>query len=147
MNLAALKKEIIDDEGVVYEIYLDKFGFPTFGVGHLIRESDLEHGLAVGTPVSEARANQCLEEDLETTVRDCHVLLPDFDDLPEEAQLVIANMMFNLGRTKLSKFRKFIGAVNERDWNEAGNQMVDSRWYSQVTNRAERLVRRIRIIA
>ena len=72
---------------------------------------------------------------------------PDFDNLPEEAQLVIANMMFNLGRTRLSKFRKFIGAVRESDWNEAGNQMVDSLWYTQVTNRAARLVQRIRNLA
>jgi lysozyme len=147
MNLEALKEEIKEDEGVVHEIYLDKFGFPTFGIGHLIRESDPEHGLDVGTPVAEARVNKCLDEDLETTVRDCHILFPDFDDLPEEAQLVIANMMFNLGRTKLSKFRKFIGAVRAGDWNEAGNQMVDSRWYTQVTNRAERLVQRIRNLA
>ncbi len=147
MNLEALKKEIKEDEGVVNEIYLDHLGNPTFGVGHLIRESDPEHGLAVGTSVSEERVNQCLDEDLETTVRDCHVLLPDFDDLPEEAQLVIANMMFNLGRTRLSHFRKFLGAVNARDWNEAANQMVDSRWYSQVTNRAERLVQRIRSLS
>jgi GH24 family phage-related lysozyme (muramidase) len=147
MNLAALKEEIKEDEGVVYEIYLDQFGFPTFGVGHLIRESDPEHGLDVGTPVPEARVNQCLDEDLESTVRDCHVLFPDFDNLTEEAQLVIANMMFNLGRTRLSKFRKFIGAVRESDWNEAGNQMVDSLWYTQVTNRAARLVQRIRNLA
>ncbi len=147
MNLKALKEEIKEDEGVVNEIYLDHLGYPTFGVGHLIRESDPEFGLGVGTPVSEERVNQCLEEDLATTVKECHVLFPDFDDLPEEAQRVIANMMFNLGRPRLSKFQKFIGAVQARDWNEAGDQMVDSRWYTQVPNRAERLVQRIRNLA
>ena len=37
------------DEGVVNEIYLDHLGYPTFGVGHLVLESDPEHGQEVGT--------------------------------------------------------------------------------------------------
>ena len=52
-DLGSTKKEIKEDEGVVNGIYLNHLGNPTFGVGHLIRESDPEHGLAVGTPVSE----------------------------------------------------------------------------------------------
>jgi hypothetical protein len=35
-------------------------------------------------------------------------------------------------------------AVDARDWNEAADQMVDSRWHDQVPNRAKRLVGRIR---
>ncbi len=147
MNIEKLKDEIKSDEGIVNEIYLDHLGFPTFGVGHLIRETDPEYGWEVGTAVSDERVNQCLDEDLQTAIGECHVVFPDFDELPEEAQLVIANMMFNLGRPKLNKFRNFIAAVEARQWNEAANQMVDSLWYRQVTARAERLVRRIRSLA
>ena len=28
------------DEGVVYEIYKDHLGYPTFGIGHLVLKSD-----------------------------------------------------------------------------------------------------------
>ena len=35
-------------------------------------------------------------------------------------------MMFNLGMTRLLKFKKFIAAIDEEDWNEAGAQMKDS---------------------
>ena len=45
MNLEALKKEIIADEGVKYEIYLDHLSLPTCGVGHLIKDSDPEYEL------------------------------------------------------------------------------------------------------
>jgi hypothetical protein len=57
------------DEGVVNEIYLDHLGYPTFGVGHLVLESDPEHGQEVGTPVSEERTKECFEKDLDTAVR------------------------------------------------------------------------------
>jgi lysozyme len=71
------------------------------------------------------------------------LLYDDFYLLPEEAQLIIANMMFNMGRPRLSKFVKFKKAVDDRDWQEASNQMKDSKWYRQVTLRAERLCRRM----
>jgi len=46
----------------------------------------------------------------------------------------------------LSRFHKMKQAVDGRDWIEAGNQMMDSRWYKQVTTRADRLVRRMQAI-
>ena len=78
---------------------------------------------------------------------DCHKLYSDFDSLPEEAQLIIANMMFNMGRPRLSKFKGMKRGVDARDWNQAADEMVDSRWYKQVTNRANRLVERMRALA
>ncbi|MEK9739391.1 MAG: glycoside hydrolase family protein, partial [Euryarchaeota archaeon] len=77
------------------------------------------------------------------TLQDCKQIFPDFDDLPEEAQLVIANMCFQLGRPRLSNFKKFIAAVNDRDWAKAADEMEDSRWYKQTTARADRLIARI----
>ena len=78
---------------------------------------------------------------------DCNKLYPDFYDLPDEAQLIIANMMFNMGRPRLSKFKGMKRGVDARDWNQAADEMVDSRWYKQVTNRANRLVERMRALA
>jgi lysozyme len=64
--------------------------------------------------------------------------------LPEEVQLIIANMMFNMGRPRLSKFKGMKAAVDASDWHRAAVEMVDSKWYQQVTNRADRLVQRMR---
>ena len=76
-----------------------------------------------------------------------YVQYEDFYDLPEEAQQVIANMMFNMGRPRLSKFKAMKRGVDSRNWNAAADEMVDSSWYRQVTNRADRLVERIRALA
>ena len=53
-------------------------------------------------------------------------------------------MMFNMGRTRLNKFKGMKSGVSRRDWNAAADEMVDSIWYRQVTNRANRLVERMR---
>lgn len=146
MNKDKLREELAEDEGCKFEIYLDHLGLPTFGIGHLVVEGDPEHGQPVGTSVDNERVRQVFALDIASTLDECHVLYPDFDDLPEEAQLIIANMMFNMGRPRLSKFKGMKAGVDARDWNRAADEMVDSRWYDQVTNRAKRLVARMRAL-
>jgi len=147
MNIEQLRKELEVDEGVKYEIYNDHLGCPTFGIGHLVRDTDPEAGAALGTPVSEDRVIEAFNEDVETVLSDCAILYDDFDELPEEAQLIIANMMFNLGRPRLSKFKGMKAGVDARDWKKAADEMVDSAWYRQVPNRAGRLVTRMKALA
>ena len=147
MNKDQLREELAEDEGCKFEIYLDHLGLPTFGIGALIKEHDPEYGQPVGTPVSEDRVRKRFNLDIAVTIEDCQVLYDDFDDLPEEAQLVIANMMFNMGRPRLSKFKGMKAGVDARDWDRAADEMVDSRWHDQVPNRAKRLVKRIRDLA
>ena len=146
MNVDKLREQLKIDEGCVNEIYTDHLGYPTFGIGHLIVESDPENGKAVGTAVSDDRVDAAFDADVKVVLSECKVLYPDFDDLPEEAQQIIANMMFNLGRPRLSKFVGMKRGVDTKDWNTAADEMVDSRWYRQVGARAERLVNRMREI-
>ena len=144
MNIQQLRQELTVDEGVKYEVYLDHLGLPTCGIGHLIKEDDPEHGLKVGTEIGEERIYELFDQDIEITLDECRKLYYDFDKLPEEVQRIIANMMFNMGRPRLSRFHKMKRAVDNREWEEAANQMKDSRWYKQVTNRADRLVQRMK---
>jgi lysozyme len=141
-----LREELKIDEGCKYEIYLDHLGLPTFGIGHLVTERDPEYQKEVGTVVDEIRVNEVFEQDIQVTVDECKILFVDWTNLPEEVKLITANMMFNMGRPRLSKFKKMIQAIKDSDWLEAGNQMQDSRWYKQVTNRADRLISRIRAV-
>ena len=146
MDIEKLREQLKIDEGCVNSVYLDHLNLHTVGIGHLVTEWDDEYGKPVGTEVSEERVNELFEKDVQVTIDECKLLYNDFDELPEEAQQIIANMMFNMGRPRLSRFHKMKKAVDARDWVEAGNQMKDSRWYNQVTTRADRLVERMKSI-
>ena len=141
-----LREELKIDEGCKYEVYLDHLGLPTFGIGHLITDKDPEHQMGIGTPVDEIRVNEAFEQDVHVTLGECRKLFDDWDKLPEEVKLITANMMFNMGRPRLSKFKKMIQAIRVADWVEAAEQMRQSRWHKQVTNRADRLISRMRAI-
>ena len=147
MDIRQLRKELEVDEGVKYEIYKDHLGYPTFGIGHLVIDSDPEYGQEVGTSVSEDRVIEAFDNDVQVVLADCERLYNDFNVLPEEVQLIIANMMFNMGRPRLSKFKGMKAGVDAQDWNKAADEMIDSNWYKQVPNRAGRLVKRMRALA
>ena len=143
MNLEQLQNELAIDEGCKLEIYLDHLGYKTVGIGHLITEDDELYGFEVGTTVSQEHVDDLFHDDVQRTLRDCEFLYSDFNDLPEEAQLIIANMCFQLGRPRLSGFKKMKAAVDSRDWREASRQMLDSKWAKQTPNRASRLSHRM----
>ncbi len=141
-----LREELEIDEGCVYEVYLDHLGLKTCGVGHLVRKTDPEHDMEVGTPVSEERVTELFERDIGWTMNDCLKLLPDFDMLPEPVRLVVCNMMFNMGTNRLGGFKLFLEAVESRDWGSAADEMVDSKWHRQVPERSGRLIQRMRAL-
>jgi len=147
MDVDKLREELIYDEGVRLDVYRCTEGYLTVGIGHKIIDGDAEYGKPEGYTITEKRMKQLFDLDIAVVREDCHRLYDDFDDLPEEAQRIIANMMFNLGLPTMKKFRGMKRCVDERNWSGTADEMVDSRWYEQVTNRANRLVKRMRALA
>ena len=144
MNIDKLREEVTFDEGVKYETYHCSEGHLTGGIGHLITEWDEDYyDKPIGTSIPEEKVNEWFASDIEVSINDCKDLFSNFDDLPEDVQRVLANMSFQLGRPRLSKFRKIIAAVELQDFAEMTNQMEDSRWFKQTTNRAQRLIDRV----
>ena len=87
MNVDKLREELEIDEGVRYHVYLSHLGYPTFGIGHLIRADDPEAGCDIGTPINKDRVIEAFNADVEQVVGDCQKLYSDFEELPEEAQI------------------------------------------------------------
>jgi GH24 family phage-related lysozyme (muramidase) len=138
-----LRQLLEHDEGCVYEVYLDHLDKPTCGIGHLIVPFDKEFGWPVGAPVSEERVNELFEKDVMIAISDARWLIDDFDDLPEDAQITVASLCFQLGRSRYSKFVKHLAAIRARNWEASANQLRDSKLYKQATNRTERHAKRL----
>lgn len=132
------------DEGVIYGVYKDPLGHLTFGIGHLITRDDDEDGLPEGYDVSEERIYEAFQDDLDTAINECEILFAvNWNTFPAELQEVLVNMMFNLGRPNLGKFKKFIVHLHNEHYALAALEMLDSRWATQVGNRAIRLSDRV----
>ena len=123
---AALKRH----EGQKLKIYLDTEDKWTVGVGHNLSDNG----------ISQAASDFILAEDTQIAANDALKLVPNFSELSDIRQEVIINMSFNLGYPRLKGFRKFLSAIEEGSFDEAANEMKDSRWFKQIGGRAWELV-------
>lgn len=135
-----VKEDLIRHEGYVAEIYLDSENLPTFGIGHLVTENDIEHTWPVGTPVTDERILDVFHKDCNVAYSDACALVLNFAGQSVDAQRVLVNMSFNLGRNRLGQFKNFLKAVNEGKYDKAADEMIDSKWYHQVGRRSKELV-------
>ena len=139
MNIEQLRKEIEADEGRRNDQYLCSEGHRTVGIGHLVTLKDPEYYDEIGDRITDERVNELFEQDIQVTIADCRIIFNNFDGMPEEAQHVFANMCFQLGRPRLSKFKRSIQLANDGHWLDCSDEILDSRWAKQTPKRAERL--------
>lgn len=132
MNLIRLKNQLSIDEGRRNKLYKDTATPPkwSIGVGRNLEDKGLR----------EDEINLMLTNDINEAVFDARSLFKNFDALGDVRQEVVVNMSFNMGKTKLAKFKKMIAAVSIQDYSKAADEMKDSAWFNQVGERAERLV-------
>jgi lysozyme len=143
VNRERVRKQLEEDEGVKYHTYEDHLGYKTFGIGHLVLPFEPEWNLPIGKEVSKDRVEKVFNTDLDVCIKECAILYENWDFFPEEVQEILVNMLFNLGRPRLSKFKNFKAALDKGDWKLAATEGRDSVWYRQVSNRAERLMGRL----
>ena len=129
-----LLENIKKHEGFVEHVYDDSLGIPTIGYGFAIKDLILDEDIA----------EEILIRKLEKLKRNATARFKWLEDMPVEVQEVILNMCYQLGVTGTSKFRKAISALQEGDWEEAANEMLDSLWARQTPNRAKELSDTIR---
>lgn len=133
MNFDALIAALKEDEGLRLLPYLDTAFPPRITIGYGRNLSD--NGL------SKQEAHDLLIRDAIKAQKEACELVPNWLLLDSIRQNVVSNMCFNLGKTRLSGFKKFLAAVNDKRYADAAAEMLDSKWASQVPNRASRLAR------
>lgn len=137
-----LRERLTLDEGLRLTAYRDTVGKWTIGVGHLLGDEPRM------SRITEAEAMALLDADIVTAEVLVQKLVPmiHFDDYTHEYKVrfeALTNMAFNLGN-RLGNFVKFLAAVNNKDWDTAAREMLDSVWAGQVGGRARRLADEIR---
>lgn len=151
-----LYKMLRDHEGVRYERYFDSQGIATIGVGFNLEKAGAQERiekvggnyLAILNGKEELTDNQInilLAEDVKTAQGDARKYIgEDYDKLPKNVRLVLTDMAFNLGYTRLSEFKKLKGALKSRDYERAAKEMENSKWYKQTGKRSRALVKLVR---
>ncbi len=102
------------------------------------------YGLNLDAGVSEELAELILEYQVKRITKELRKLEWFFDIDSFARQDVIVNMAFNLGVAGVCGFHKMINAISMHDYHEAANEMLDSKWFKDVGNRAIELAEQMR---
>ena len=137
-----LKARIRDHEGCRDEVYLDSLGKATIAIGHLVQPHEKER-FKPGVKISADEIEDLFLIDLNRACAGAEQLIGELyrgnTRLPQIIEHVIVEMVFQLGKTGVSKFRKFWKALSNGNKKEAAAQMIDSRWHSQTPIRCKEL--------
>ena len=139
MNIKNFTKQSIKShEGFRLDPYRCTEGFLTGGYGHKILEGE-------EVPTTKEGWEALFDKDFEKAWSDMEILC-ETHNLPENEEMmsILCEMIFQLGFTGVSKFKKMIKALQEGNMEESSNQMKQSKWYVQTPNRCVALAERMR---
>ena len=121
-----LTNHIKEYEGFSRLVYECTGGYATIGYGRNVEQ--------VG--ITKEEAEHLLKNDIEQCLKELRGIMNRFDELPEKAQLVLVDMCYNLGLSKLLNFENMLDAIDAGNWEKASEELLDSRYAAQVKRRA-----------
>jgi lysozyme len=131
-----LEERVKLHEGFISKIYLDSLSKKTIGYGHLITPDD---HFKEGVEYSKEELEDVFQKDLKKAINEADDLIKT--KIADKAREVIIEMVYQLGKTGVSKFKNMWSALQESPPNyfEAHVQMLDSRWNKQTPGRCVEL--------
>jgi GH24 family phage-related lysozyme (muramidase) len=125
-------------EGLRLDKYMDSRGFPTIGYGHLI-----EPGESMPNRISQQKADELFDEDY-THHKAAAMRIPGYDRANAMQKAALIDLTFNMGPAWADGFPKFKQAFAAGNYEQAGNELIDSAYYGQVGRRGPTIVNLIK---
>lgn len=134
MDLTQVRKRLIEHEGIKLKPYHCTAGKLTIGVGRNLDDRG----------ISQATATQMLEEDIEIVLDELKRALPFWENLKWNYKEALVDLAFNMGVPRLMMFRNMLSAIEADDPAKAAEELLDSRYASQVGKRASNIAALLR---
>lgn len=138
------------NEGYKPRVYIDTKGHPTVGIGFNLDRSDARRRLfAVGANYDKIRAGSAaltdyqirtlFQDDMANAVSCASSWLSQvWGRMSNDQKSAVADMAFNMGCSRLQRFKKMKSALLRGDYGGAAAEMRDSLWCGQVKSRCDR---------
>lgn len=133
IDLVRLKKQLSIDEGYSETLYKCSKGKLTIGIGRNIEDRGL----------NQDEVDFLFLNDIKLSIEELERTFPFFKNLTQLRQEVLINMHFNLGLPKMLTFKNMIEELENENYLNASDEMIDSLWYKQNTNRVKRLAQQM----
>ena len=124
-----LIQSIKENEGYVPSVYKDSLGIDTIGYGFAIKDLKLDEDVC----------DIILNRKLALLLERINNKFNWFKYMPPEIKDVVVEMCYQMGVYGFSCFKKTIAYLQDKQWEKASEEMLDSRWAIQTPNRAQKM--------
>tara|TARA_R100001082_G_scaffold90182_1_gene56645 strand:- start:274 stop:681 length:408 start_codon:yes stop_codon:yes gene_type:complete len=124
-------------EGYKPTVYKDTLDIDTIGYGFAIKDLYLD----------EEICEMILKQKLEKLIKEADKKFEFLKYTPQEGKEVIYEMCYQLGINGVSKFKKALAYMQDKKYDKASVEMLDSLWAKQTPNRALKLSNIIKSLA
>ena len=125
----SIEELLIQHEGLQLRPYTDASNKLTIGVGRNLDD----------TGITREEAMMLLRHDIDRVTQQLDARLPWWRSLSAARQNVLISMAFNLGVDGLLGFTRMLSNLQDGDYSGAAEEMLSSKWATQVGNRAVEL--------
>ena len=144
------------DEGLDLQLYKDTLGYYTIGIGHLVSKNPAfsnavlilnnQLGRSTNGVITRDEAISLFNQDVETAKQSLQTvgLGNLLNYLSPIRQAALINMSFQLGAKGVANFKNSMSLLAKGQWDEAAENLKQSNWYRQTTNRANRVIETFR---
>ena len=133
-----MNKDLIDSikqhEGYRSKVYKDSLGIDTIGYGFAIKDLELDEDIC----------DIILDRKIKELATRVNRTFSWYRYMPQTIRDVVMNMCYQLGVGGFSKFRKTISFLQNKQFHDASEEMLDSLWARQTPNRAKELSNRVK---
>tara|TARA_E500000318_G_C3477663_1_gene179151 strand:+ start:285 stop:725 length:441 start_codon:yes stop_codon:yes gene_type:complete len=144
MDISKIREDLILKEGIRYKAYADPILGEiamTTACGHLIKLPEEEYLLEKELTMDEVM--ELLDNDIQIAITGAKKFI-NLEEHPDAIQETIVSLVFNMGLPRLQGFRKMKAALEAKDYVEAHNQLLDSKYARQLPHRAKDYAEKIR---
>ena len=137
-------------------VYQDTRGIDTVGIGFNMQtpnakrvwkkagiDADFDSVRSGEAALSQEEAYRLAQTSYRIALSDIRDLVPNFDDLTPARQEALADMSYQMGKPRLSKFKNTLGAIKRGDYVVAAREVLKSDYAKQTPARARRIAKAI----
>ena len=125
----SLIESIKKHEGFSAMVYKDSLGIDTIGYGFAIKDLELDSDIC----------EMILERKVKNLKDRVEIKFDWYKYMPQEIKDIVVEMCYQMGVYGFSRFKKTIAFLQNKEWEKASVEMLDSRWAQQTPNRAKKM--------
>lgn len=131
-----LKSQLLREEGAESCAYQDSLGYWTIGVGRLIDARK-------GGGLSNEEIDMLLDNDIKRNYEAVFESVAVDGETNDARQAVLIGMAFQMGLKGLLQFKRTLGSVEDGQFAEAAEEILESKWAQQTPKRAYRMAKQM----